>query len=56
VNGYKVTGKNGNSIFLPAAGYRGGTDVVYVGTRGYYWSGTLNECNADHAYHLYFYE
>jgi ribosomal protein L40E len=56
VNGYKVVGKNGNSIFLPAAGYRGGTDVVSVGTRGYYWSGTLNQCNADHAYHLYFYD
>ena len=24
-NGYKVAGPNGNSIFLPAAGYRYGT-------------------------------
>ena len=25
INGYKVTAENGNSIFLPAAGYQGGT-------------------------------
>ena len=40
-NGYKVTGPNGNSITLPAAGYRycyG--DVFYVGTFGRYWSST----------------
>ena len=40
VNGYRVTGPNGNSIFLPAAGYRYRTAV---GSRGYYclyWSGS----------------
>ena len=42
VNGYKVTGPNGNSIFLPAAGYRYGTDVYDRGTLGFYWSGSLN--------------
>jgi hypothetical protein len=52
VNGYKVAGKNGNSIFLPAAGSRDGTAVNYVGGDGYYWSGTLCEFNANHAYHL----
>ena len=43
-NGYKVTGPNGNSIFLPAAGFRycdGG--VVCVGTNGYYWSSTPHD-------------
>jgi hypothetical protein len=54
VNGYKVAGKNGNSIFLPAAGGRFGTDMSYVGTDGYYWSGTLDECDADDAYSLNF--
>lgn len=29
-------------IFLPAAGYRNGTDVLYVGTLGYYWSSSYN--------------
>lgn len=38
VNGYKVIGPNGNSIFLPASGYRCGTGgVLERGDRGYYW-------------------
>ena len=44
VNGYKVTSKtNGNSIFLPAAGYRIGSSVYHVGSCGYYWSSSLYE-------------
>jgi ribosomal protein L40E len=54
-NGMKVTGPNGESIFLPAAGNRCGTDMNGVGTNGNYWSGTLNECNANYAYNLGFY-
>ena len=38
--GYNVTGPNGNTIFLPANGYRHDTDVNNVGTYGYYWSST----------------
>lgn len=39
VNGYRVTSKiNGESIFLPAAGYRSGTGLYSDGTVGYYWS------------------
>ena len=30
------------AVFLPAAGYRSGTSVNYVGTNGYYWSSTYN--------------
>ena len=43
VNGrlFTVTATNGNSIFLPAAGYRSGTSHRYVGTYGYYWSSSL---------------
>ena len=54
INGYKVTGPNGNSIFLPAAGYRGGTEVIGRGSDGYYWSGTLYEDSSYYAYLLYF--
>lgn len=37
--GYKVTGPNGNSIFLPAAGCRGyDWGVGFVGSNGFYWS------------------
>ena len=39
--GYRVTGPNGNSIFLPAAGGRNRDgDVYYVGEIGRYWSST----------------
>ena len=55
VNGYKVKSHtNGNSIFLPAAGYRDGMPPLYrAGTRGYYWSATPDSY-AIHAYHLFF--
>ncbi|MBQ7878779.1 MAG: hypothetical protein IJ319_04875 [Bacteroidaceae bacterium] len=54
VNGYKVTGPNGNSIFLPAAGYRYGTELYHEGSVGYYWSSSLNEDSCDYACYLYF--
>ena len=40
--GYDVEGKNGNSIFLPAAGWCNySADVLYrVGSYGIYWSST----------------
>jgi hypothetical protein len=42
VNGYKVTSKtNGNSIFLPAAGLRDGSDLNVAGSVGCYWSSSL---------------
>lgn len=42
VNGYKVTGKNGKSIFLPAAGYRYGSTLIGNGVSGYYASGEVS--------------
>ena len=54
IRGYKVTGPNGNSIFLPAAGYRLGTEVYGRGLYGRYWSGTLREDYSYYAYCLYF--
>ena len=38
VSGQKVTGPNGNSIFLPAAGYRNGLNLYTLGTVGRYWT------------------
>ena len=56
VNGCKVTSKsNGNSIFLPAAGYRGGSSLKLAGNYAYYWSSSLDSDYPDHAYPLYFY-
>lgn len=40
VIGQKVTGPNGNSIFLPAAGHRGSGNTMFSGSAGGYWSGT----------------
>lgn len=37
-NGSLVTGPNGNSIFIPAAGYRKGTETLYRNSDGFYWS------------------
>ena len=45
INGYKFTGANGGTLFLPAAGYRD-NDTTYSdygskGSLGYYWSSLL---------------
>ena len=50
-NGYEVTSKsNGNSIFLPAAGYCWDTYLSYhVGDYGEYWSSSLREGDPDDA-------
>ena len=53
-SGYKVTGPNGNSIFLPAAGCRDGTSSYGVGSFGDYWSSTLLESSTDYAWYLHF--
>ena len=54
IKGYKVTGPNGNSIFLPAAGYRYDGSVSNVGSFGYYWSASLNESDPSGAWYMYF--
>lgn len=58
VNGYKVVGKNGNSIFLPASGVRGAADVVKNDMIGGFWSSTLCEAaetSGDFAMAVYFF-
>lgn len=50
VNGYKVTGPNGNSIFLPAAGYLYEGTLDSAGSYGYYWSSSLDTDDPDYAY------
>ena len=55
-SGYKVTGPNGESITLPAAGYRlcdgDVNNVNNVGAIGYYWSSTPSD--SDYAWYLGF--
>ena len=50
VNGYKVTGPNGNSIFLPAAGYMLEGNLNGGGSWGHYWSSSLDTGGPDYAY------
>lgn len=55
VYGRKITSKsNGNSIFLPAAGYRSGSSLNGGGTSGGYWSRTLYTSYTSYAYYLFF--
>ena len=56
VNGQLVIGSNGNSIFLPAAGIRYGTELGFRGSDGGYWSATLGGINSDRAYGLSFHD
>ena len=55
VYGYKVTSKkNGNSIFLPAAGYRVDSSLYLAGSYGNYWSSSLYTGYPRSAYDLSF--
>lgn len=54
VYGYKVTGSNGNWIFLPAAGYRLNTSLYNDGSNGYYWSSTPDPYGPNSVSYLYF--
>lgn len=54
VKGAKVVGPNGNSIFLPAAGYRRGTSLRYAGSHSNYWSSSLYTGSPTCAYDVYF--
>ena len=55
VNGYCVTGTNGNSIFLPAAGEFWGNSNS-TGSFSYYWSSYLHNEYTTYSYCLYFNE
>ena len=56
VYGRKFTSTtNGNSIFLPAAGYRNGSDLVrFRASLGRYWSSSLLESSPYFARSLFF--
>ena len=55
VEGYKVTSKtNGNSLFLPAAGYRLNSSLSCAGSYGYYWSSSLSTDLPYYARFVYF--
>lgn len=51
VIGFKVTGPNGNFIYLPCTGERDG-NIVNSGLFGNYWSGMLSTSNSNMASYL----
>ena len=52
-NGYEVKGTNGNSIFVPAAGYRPSSELNFAGSWGSFWSSSLSG-DSGNALGLYF--
>ena len=54
-SGYLVTGPNGNTIFLPASGRRGGDGLNDHGSCGNCWSRSLYSYNTSLARSLFFY-
>lgn len=54
VNGGLLTAANGNSIFLPAAGYRDETGLVKARFFCYYWSSYHDPGMSHTAYRIYF--
>ena len=54
VNGRLFTSNNGNSLFLPAAGYRWIGEIHDVGSYGYYWSSSLYSGRPYNAWYFYF--
>ena len=51
--GYRVTGPNGSSIFMPAAGDRAGSSLYDAEDGGIFWSSTPVEDDTRCAYGLY---
>ena len=55
VYGYKITSnRNGNSIFLPAAGYKEGYTISDRNQSGCYWLELVHPSDANYARSLYF--
>lgn len=50
--GYLVTGKNGNSIFIPAVGYKSGSWSYNYNERGDYWSDYVNNAGSANYFNM----
>ena len=55
VKGHLVSGPNGNTLFLPAVGYRYNSSLYSAGSWGNYWSRNLISSKPQCAYFVYFY-
>ena len=54
LNGYMFEGKNGNQLFIPAAGSYDGDHIYGIGTYCYLWTSKLSLDFTNSAYYLYF--
>ena len=54
VNGRLFTASNGNSLFLPAAGFCYDSSLSYAGSYGDYWSSSLDTYSPDYAWYFDF--
>jgi hypothetical protein len=54
VNGRLFTATNGNSLFLPAAGFRSDSSLLDAGGIGVYWSSSLCTGSPYNAWYFYF--
>ena len=54
VNGKLFTARNGNSLFLPAAGIRNDNNLDFAGVYGGYWSSSLYTGNPIYACYIVF--
>ena len=54
VNGRLFTAANGNSLFLPAAGFRWENGLYYTDSHGNYWSSLLDENGSCFPWSCYF--
>ena len=55
VYGRLFDASNGNSLFLPAAGYHYGSSLGDAGSDGFYWSSSLDTGYPSGAWYFYFY-
>ncbi len=53
VNGYRVTGPNGNSIFMPFGGSKSADSHYNLGGTGFYWVSTLSSTQSVPALYMH---
>ncbi len=53
VNGFRVTGPNGNSIFMPCAGQKYDNNLANAGGTGFYWTSGLSGSTSAPAMYCY---
>lgn len=54
IDGREVTGSNGNSIFLPAAGYRNDSGLALAGSYCIFWSSSLDTSDPYSVCYVFF--